>query len=329
MKVLITGAGGFLGQYTAKALLAKGQEVYNFSRSVHPALEEIGVTSFCGDLQNYDAVLKAVSQVDAVFHMASKVGMWGAYDDYYSVNVVGTQNIIKACQECKIEKLVYTSTPSVVFGEDDVEGVDESCPYPEKYLTHYASTKSLAEQEVLKANCDTLYTVALRPHLIFGPGDPHLIPRTIEKTRQGRLRQVGDGENVVDVIFVENAAAAHVQAFEKLGKGSAVNGNAYFIAQEKPVKLWGFISEILEGVGLALPPKPISAKVAYRLGAFIEGVFKTLRIKKEPPMTRFIALQLAKSHYFSHAKAERDFGYNPQIKLEEAIRRTIGSNNGN
>ena len=327
MKILITGAGGFLGQHTAKLLLAKGHEVYNFSRSNHPALTALGVESFCGDLQNYDDVLKAVSNVDAVFHMASKVGMWGNYADYYAVNVVGTQNIIKSCQESGVEKLVYTSTPSVVFGKDDLINADETQPYPTAYLTHYAQTKSIAEQELLAANSSNLFTVALRPHLIFGPGDPHLIPRLIEKTRQGKLRQVGDGTNLVDIIYVENAAAAHVQAFEHLGTGSKVNGNAYFIAQEKPVQLWSFIGDILAGSDLSLTKRPISAGVAYGLGAVIEGVFKVFGLKNEPPMTRFISLQLSKSHYFSHAKAKSDFNYSPEINVEEAVRRTIGSNN--
>lgn len=319
-KVLITGAGGFLGSYIAKELIKTGgYELYSFSRSAHPLLHKLGVRERHGDLANYDDVKKALNGMDAVIHSASMVAMWGKYADFYQTNVIGTENILKAMQELGIKKLVYTSTPSVAFERNSLCGVDESTPYPEHYLGHYAKTKSIAERMVLAANGGELSSVALRPHLIFGPGDLNLVPRVIEAQKKGRLKIVGDGENLVDVTYVENAALAHVMALEKLDKNHPIAGKAYFLGQG-PIKLWDFTNTILKKAGLPPVTKKISLQRAYRIGFLIECIFRVFRIyKREPPMTRFVALQLGKSHYFSHHNLERDLGYRPLISIDEGI----------
>lgn len=319
-KVLITGAGGFLGSYIASELKKNsGYEVFSFSRSSHPALSTMGVTERLGNLANYQDVLLALRDIDAVIHTASMVGMWGRYEDYYQTNVVGTENIIQAMRELGIKKLVYTSTPSVAFGSESLCGVDESTPYPKKYLTHYAQTKSIAEQKVLSANGSELSTVALRPHLIFGPGDKNLIPRVIEAQKKGRLKIIGDGENLVDVTYVENAALAHVMALEKLSPEHSIAGKAYFLGQG-PIKLWDFTNSILIHAKLSPVTKKISITAAYRIGFIIECFLKLFRIYNvHPPMTRFVALQLGKSHYFSHHNLERDLGFKPKFTIEEGL----------
>jgi nucleoside-diphosphate-sugar epimerase len=324
-KILITGAGGFLGSYIARELIKKNYQVYSFSRNEHPLLKELGVTQHFGDLSNYHDVKKAMIGMDAVIHTAGKVGMWGKYSDFYNTNVVGTENILKAVKELKIKKLIYTSTPSVAFGRESLCGVDESTPYPEKYLTHYAATKAIAELMVLKANGPDLCTVALRPHLIFGPGDMNLVPRLLQASKLGRLKMIGDGTNLVDVLYVENAAAAHVMALEKLEFGHPLAGQAYFLGQG-PVNLWDFINTLLKKANLIPITKKISIKKAYAVGFLIECFLKLFRIHNvHPPMTRFVALQLGKSHYFSHHGLERDLGYKPQISIEEGIERLFNS----
>lgn len=323
MKILITGAGGFLGRHLLKDLLKRGYEVTNFSRSNYPDLKELGVPTIQGDLVDEDAVINACSGMDAVFHLASKVGMWGDYKDYYDINVQGTKNIIKACRINGIKKLVYTSSPSTVFGKKDLCGVNESQSYPRSYLNHYAKTKALAEKEVLKANDCELATVSLRPHLIFGPGDTHLFPRIVEMAKKGRLKQVGDGKNKVDVIYVQNAVDAHLMAFDKLEINSLVAGKVYFIGQEKPVVLWDFIDEILKRYNEKPVDTMISYKAAYTVATILELIYKFFSIKKEPPMTRFVAKQLSCSHYFSHKNAEKDLGYFPKITTQEALDLTV------
>lgn len=323
MNVLITGAGGFLGQHLAQSLLDMGFKVWNFSRKSHPKLLQMGVQTIQGDLRDEDSVRNALLNMDAVFHVASMVGMWGKYEDFYKTNVVGTENIINGCLYHNIKKLIYTSSPSVVFGKDDLCGVDETIEYPEQYLCHYAETKALAEQLVLEANGKTLATVALRPHLIFGPNDPHIFPKLVETARQGKLKRVGNGKNMVDVVFVQNAVDAHIQAFTKLDIGSQVSGQAYFIGQEKPVNLWDFINEILTRYELPTLTKSIPAFFAYFIGWSMEKIYSLLRIKSEPRMTRFISLQFSKSHYFDHSKAKTELGYVPRVLIKEALDSSI------
>lgn len=325
MNILITGAGGFLGKHLAKSLLDLNYKVWNFSRNSHSELLEMGVQTIQGDLKDASSVKNALLNMDAVFHLASMVGMWGKYDDFYAVNVQGTKNIIDACRFHGIKKLVYTSSPSVVFGIEDLCGVDESIAYPEKYLCHYASTKAMAEELLLRSNDHELATVALRPHLIFGPNDPHIFPKLIEKAKLGKLKIVGSGKNLVDVLYVQNAVDAHIQVFGKLEIGSNVSGQTYFLGQEKPVVLWDFINEILVRHNLTKLNKSISGKSAYFLGWLFEKIYRAFRIKTQPPMTRFISLQFSKSHFFDHSKAKKDFGYYPRVSVADALNRSIRS----
>ena len=242
-----------------------------------------------------------------------------AAKDFYRTNVIGTENVIQACRANAIPKLVYTSTPSVVFDARDICGADETKPYSNKFHGNYAKTKTIAEQMVLHANDEKLSTVALRPHQIIGPDDPHLVPRLVYAAKQGRLKIVGTGRNLVDVTYVQNAVDAHLQAFDKLAPGSAVAGQAYFIGQEKPVVLWDFINEILSRHHLPPITDKVPAWVAFNIGLLFEYWYKFFRIDGEPPMTRFVALQFSRSHYFSHQKAKNDFGYEPKISIEQAL----------
>ena len=222
-------------------------------------------------------------------------------------------------------RLVYTSTPSVVFGNRELCGVDESQPYPDRYLAHYPDSKAEAERAVLAANCDELLTVALRPHLVWGPGDPHLIPRVIDRAQQGRLVQVGDGRNLVDIAYIDNVAEAHLLAADALEPGSACAGKPYFISQGEPVRLWAWLAGLLERVAVAPPSRRISYGTARALGRVMELTWSALRLSSEPRMTRFVASQLALSHYFDISAAKRDFGFQPRISTEIGLERLVDS----
>ncbi len=237
MKALVTGGGGFLGLAIVRNLRARGDEVRSFSRGAYPALEQLGVESVRGDLADEAAVLRAARGCDIVFHVAAKAGVWGSTESYHHANVVGTDNVLKACSAEAIQRLVYTSTPSVTFAGTDQIGVDESAPYAERYLSDYPRTKSIAERRVLESNGADLATVALRPHLIWGPGDPHLVPRILDRGRSGTLCLLGDRPNEVDSVYVDNAADAHVLAADRLAPGSVIAGKAYFISQGEPLPL--------------------------------------------------------------------------------------------
>jgi nucleoside-diphosphate-sugar epimerase len=322
MRALVTGGGGFLGSGITNALLNKGNEVSVIGRGRYPHLHS-SVSILNGDIRDSDFVNASLKNIDTVFHTAAIPGIWG--QDFFSINVQGTENIIGACKINLVRKLIFTSSPSVVFGDASLEGVDESIPYPKKYLCDYPLTKALAEKMVLQANGNLLSTVAIRPHLIWGPGDPHFVPRLLDKAQKNKLMQVGDGENKVDIIYIDNAVSAHLLACKALEGDTNISGKAYFVSDGEPVVLWDWINQLLRQMNKSNVSRKISYNNALRLGVFLEGVYGLFGIKREPPMTRFLASQLAKSHYFNISRAKNDFGYIPLVSHEEGMKRLIQS----
>lgn len=321
MRVLVTGGAGFLGQAIVRKLLSRGDSVRILQRSSAPELAAIGVECVQGDLADLAKVSQAAAGCDLVFHVAAKAGVWGPYQDFYRANVIGTENVLAACRTHGIQRLVYTSSPSVVFDGRDECGIDESVAYPPRYLAHYPRTKAQAERMVLAANGPQLLTVSLRPHLIWGPGDNHLFPRLIDRARAGKLRRVGNGQNRIDATYIDNAADAHLLAAERLMPDSPVAGKAYFISNGEPVLLWEFIDRLLACAGQSPVARRISARAAYVAGALLEGLYVLTGRQQEPMMTRFVARQLSTSHWFSLDAARRDLNYVPKVSVEEGLRR--------
>ncbi|MEG3192191.1 2-alkyl-3-oxoalkanoate reductase [Lysobacter sp. D1-1-M9] len=323
MKILVTGGGGFLGQALCRGLRERGHEVVSFSRGHYPALDALGVTQVQGDLAQRDAVIAAAQGCDAVFHNAAKAGAWGSYQSYHAANVLGTRHVIDACREHRLGRLVYTSTPSVTHrATRPVQGgTAEDVPYGEHFKAPYAATKKIAEQAVLAANDASLATVALRPRLIWGVGDNQLLPRLVERARAGRLRLVGDGENLVDTTYIDNAAQAHFDAFEHLAPGAACAGRAYFISNGDPKTMRETLNGLLAAVGAPQVDRTVPFGVAYAAGAVCEGLWRALPLQGEPPMTRFLAEQLATTHWYDMAPPRRDFGYVPQVTFAQGLQR--------
>ena len=327
MKILVTGGGGFLGQAICRLLVARGYEVVSFNRGLYPELDAFGVRQLRGDLADADAMRAAARGMDAVFHNAAKAGAWGSYESYRIANVVGTDNVLAACRTHGIGKLVYTSTPSVTHrANHPVAGGNEAnTPYGEHFKAAYPVTKMIAEKAVLAANDAALATVALRPRLIWGAGDNQLLPRLVERARVGRLRFVGDGNNLIDSTYIENAAQAHIDAFDHLGVGAACAGKPYFISNGDPRSARETVNALLGAVGAPQVHGTIPFAVAYAAGAVMEGLWKLLSLRGEPPMTRFLAEQLATTHWYDISAARRDFGYVPQVGFEEGLRRLAKS----
>lgn len=322
MKVLVTGGGGFVGRKVVDRLLARGYAVRSFGRKPQVELEALGVEVRCGDLTDAAAVATACEEIDVVFHVAARAGVWGSWDDFYRPNVMGTEHVIAGCRKHGIQRLVYTSTPSVVFNGRPIVNGDESMPYGSDWLCHYAHTKAIAEKKALEANSEALSVVALRPHLIFGPGDPHLLPRVIESAVAGRLKIVGSGENRVDVSYVEDVAEAHLNALDALDAGKAA-GKAYFISQGEPVSLWPWTNVLLERLGHVPIETKLPLRFVYGVGAICELVWKLLSKAGEPPMTRFVAVELGKDHFFTIEAAKRDLGYTPSVTMDQAVKATV------
>lgn len=323
MKVLVTGGAGFLGQALCAALQAQGHAVTSFQRSHSAALAARGVRQVQGDLADADAVRAAFAGQEAIFHNAAKAGAWGSEASYVAANVTGTRNVLAAMRAHGIGRLVYTSTPSVTHsGRTPVEGGDEAgTPYGSHFKAPYPATKLVAEKEVLAANGPDLATVALRPRLIWGPGDTQLLPRLVERARAGRLRFVGGGHNRMDTTYIDNAAQAHLDAFRALAPGAACAGRAYFISNGEPREVRRIVNDLLAAAGVPPVTGSVPYAVAYAAGAVLEAAWSLLRLRGEPPMTRFLAEQLSTPHWYDISAAARDFGYEPRVKTDEGLRR--------
>ncbi len=322
LRAMVTGGGGFLGSKIVSMLLAEGCSVRSFSRNEYPELEARGVMCHRGDLADRRAVSDAFRDTDVVFHVAAKAGIWGDYSEYYASNVTGTGNVIEACLRNRVAKLVYTSTPSVAFRGYDVRNANEEEPLPEKHLAPYIATKAAAERLVIRANSSTLATVALRPHLIWGPGDTQLFPRIAKRRLANRLMLVGSGDNLVDSTFVDNAARAHLDAEKRLKPGSPVAGRAYFISQGDPRPVRYLINALLDAAGLPPVNRSIPLPVAYVAAWFLESGYRMFRVANEPPVTRLTVLEMGRDHYFDISAARRDLGYHPAVSIEEGLERT-------
>lgn len=358
MLYLVTGGGGFLGRHIVARLRERGDSVRVFGRGAYPDFDAAGVEVRQGRLQDPNALDVACAGVDGVFHVASKTGIVGRYAEYFQANVLGTRELIAACLRQSVKCLVYTSTPSVVFGASAIVNGDESLPYPSNFLTHYAETKAQAERCVLAANGAYLRTCALRPHLIWGPGDTNLLPRMVARAKAGKLMQVGKGQNLISVSYVENTAQAHLAAMDALAAEIAhapnrdhatviasseaspvfcstgttgapgvgeecvdnVCGRVFFVNELAPVNCWGFINRLLAVCGVGPIQKRLSFRVAYAAGFSCEQLGR-FRPGWEPPMTRFLALQLAKDHSFSPLAAFRALRWQPQFSIEDGLER--------
>ncbi|GJM10827.1 MAG: 3-beta hydroxysteroid dehydrogenase [Lysobacteraceae bacterium] len=319
MKVLVTGGGGFLGGAIVRQLLSRGDQVRSFARSDYPSLRKLGVDVVCGDLSDTAAVSNAIGGCDAVIHVAARAGIWGSRQQFWEPNVNGSQNVLDACRSHGIRRLVFTSSPSVVHGDGAIEGGDESLPYPERFLAPYPESKAEAERRILSANDDELTTVALRPHLIWGPHDPQFLPRLIEKSRTGKLALIGDGSNLVDTTYIEDAARAHLLALDRATPDAACAGKPYFITQGSPMPIRHILNGLLNAVGEPKVTRSIPSALAYPLGAALEVSFRMLGKQQEPPMTRFLAHQLSTAHWYDISAAQRDLDYAPAISIAEGL----------
>jgi len=320
---LITGGGGFVGKVIVKMLTERGVICKVIGRNHYPDIEALGVECLIGDISDPGVIITATQNVDTVFHVAALAGIWGKWESYYRTNVLGTENVINACRQNKVSKLIYTSTPSVVFDNKNIKNGDESLPYTTNFLCNYARSKAIAEKLVLGANSSALLTCAIRPHLVWGPDDPHLIPRLIVSGRKKKLKIVGTGSNLVDISYVDNVAYAHILAAVNLSSRKTAAGKSYFIGQEKPVVLWDWINSLFLELDIPQVNASVSFSSAYRVGTLLELIYRFFRMNREPRMTRFLAQQLAKSHYFSHMNAQNDLGYYPVVSTEEGMIRLV------
>ena len=326
MKAVVTGGGGFVGAALCRRLRDLGHDVTALGRRPATALAADGIRTVIQDLSAPEAeaaLARLFAGADCVFHTAAHVKMWGPREAFVRGNLRATTNVIAACRTAGVAKLVFTSSPSVVATDHDLRGIDESQPYPRHYTALYPETKAAAERAVLAAHGSELKTIALRPHLIFGPGDTNLVPTILLRARAGRLVQVGAGTNLVDLTFIDDCVAAHVLAATALDERPTAGGRAYFISQGTPVRLWEWIGRVLAFHDLPPVRRRLSATTARLLATAAEGVWRTLGLRSDPPLTRFLAEEMATDHYFDITAARQELGYAPSCTVWEATERTF------
>lgn len=312
----VTGASGFIGGQLVERLLAAGRPVRALSRRPLPDLAARGVAVIIGDLDNLGALVQGCTGATTVFHVAGRVGVWGPAREFFHANVEGTSNVIVACRAARVPRLVYTSSPSVVYQGRDLAGVDESAPLCTEAPCAYPTSKAAAERLVQAAHGEDLATVSLRPHLVWGPGDKNVVPRVLALARQGRLKIIGPGRNRVDVTHIANVIDAHLLAEQALAApGGPAGGRAYFITNGEPVVLWDWINQLLRGVGAREITSHVPLGVAYAAGGVMEALWRVLPFQGEPPMTRFVAKEMATDHWFDISAARRDLGYSPRVTV--------------
>jgi len=321
MKALVTGGGGFLGAAIVRMLVSRGDDVRSFARGEYPEIAALGVEIVRGDIRDTAAVAAACRGREVVFHVAAKPPPWGARADYESINIGGTQNVLDACRGGGVEHLVYTSTPSVVASDGDAQGLDESAPYATRFLADYPRTKAEAEQLVLAADGEGMRTIALRPHLIWGPGDPHFLPRFVARARSGELRRIGGGDPLVDTVYLDNAATAHLLAADRLVAGAAVHGKPYFISNGEPIGVWTMVDRMLAAAGVAPVTAQVPASLAAAAAWAFEARHRLLGLSGEPRITRFLVHEVSRAHWFDISAARRDLGYEPTISLDDGLAR--------
>ena len=328
MKIVITGGLGFVGNQVARhlakafphaAITAIGRSISPLDSKIFQDLEYLS-----SDLTKGRDSFSWLKGVDCVFHVAAKAGIGGKFEDYNLANFQATRDLLDASKNFGVKQFIYTSTPSVVFNTQNIQNGDESLPYLNSPVSAYAFTKAKAEKIVLEAHCPKKFqTISLRPHLVWGKDDPHLLPRILAKHRQKKLRIIGDGQNTMDVTHVSNVAHAHICAFRAMLQNQDLGGKAYFIGQNEPVQIWSWLNEIFKNLQLPNLTQKISFRNAYSIGFVMEKIWGLAQLTTDPPMTRFVASQLAHDHWFSNRAAEQDIGYYPIICMQEAMDKTL------
>jgi nucleoside-diphosphate-sugar epimerase len=319
MRVLLTGATGFLGRAVARRLVDAGHTVAALVRDTDADLNSLGVEPQEGDLASLDAVVAAATGCDAVVHCAARVGPFARIDEYYDINVRGTDHVLAACEIADVRRLVFTSCAGVVIEHGDLNGVNESQRVAQRAPTAYLASKALAERHVLAANGPRFATIALRPHLLWGPGDAVWLPKLASLARAGRLRLFGEAGKKIDHCYIDNAADAHLAALERLEPGAAIAGKPYFITQGEPGPAEGFINGLLRAAGYPVEMRRLSAMLTRTLAA-TAGARRTFA-GADPLLTPDTLALLRQATWFNIAAARRDLGYSPRVGTAEGLAR--------
>jgi nucleoside-diphosphate-sugar epimerase len=320
--VLVTGASSLIGTTLVESLAGRGDRVVCFQRRPVAVLDGLsGVTQHLGDVRDAAAVDSASSGCDSVVHLAAKVGVVGSWEEYRSINVDGTRNVLAAARRHGIARLVHVSSPSVAHGGEALVGAGAEAPRTGRRHAWYPESKALAELDAVGAAGAELGVVVVRPHLVWGPGDTQLVGRIVDRARAGRLAVVGGGRALIDTTYIDNAVSALVAALDAVAPGARCSGRAYVVANGEPRTIRELIDGICAAAGIEAAPRSVPRRLAVTAGSAVERVWPLLRGAEEPPLTRFLAEQLATAHWFDPRPARDDLGWTPTVSIDEGLRR--------
>ena len=320
MKVLVTGTGSLLLGGIASELVRRGDDVVCLQRRPSAFIGHQNAHEVLADICDAEAVAAAAHGCDAIIHGAARVGIVGSQKEFYETNVIGTSNILQAAELHNISRLVFVSTPSVAHTGDSLIGAPAGEAEIGRSRSYYAESKAIAERTVLNARNEHLAVVAVRPHLVWGPGDTQLVGRIVERAASGRLAFIGTGNALVDSTYIDNAISAHIAALDALHIGSACDGKAYVISNGEPRTVNELMRSMCESAGIPFEPRHVSLALGIRLGSLIERLWPLMR-SSEPPLTRFIAEQLGTAHWFDQRTVQQDLGWTPHVSLDEGFQR--------
>ncbi|MBP8252309.1 MAG: NAD-dependent epimerase/dehydratase family protein [Herpetosiphon sp.] len=319
-RVLVIGGCGFVGSMLVAQLLEQQRPVRVLDLSPFP---DDRVESIVGDMCHDADVLAACRDVITVFLCAAYIDWgWGNIERVWAVNARGAQNVVRACLAGGVSRLIYTSTVDVVFDGTPISNGDESLPYPDHHLDEYGASKALGEQIVLLAHSSQLATCALRLGGVYGPNDGTRLPALIAAGRVMPIPRFGDGSARFTHIYVENAAHAHLLAEQHLTFESVLSGQAYFIVDEHPENFYRFLAPLLAEVGVNMATRGIPTRLIYGLALVSEAWYRLMRHPSKPALTRYTVLSTCVDFWFTSAKAQHDFGYQPLVGYAEGLRRT-------
>ncbi|ROS28236.1 NAD(P)-dependent oxidoreductase [Cellulomonas sp. PhB150] len=313
--VLVTGASGMLGGAVAARLVADGWDVRTLQRrpsGVAGAHDELG------SVTDAEAVARAVTGAEAVVHLAAKVDIVGPEDEYRMINVEGTRTVLDAARAAGVARVVYVSSPSVAHTGASLVGAGAGPAEPAHARGPYARTKAAAEQLALAADQPGFRVVAVRPHVVWGPGDTQLVGRIVDRARAGRLPILGTGAPLIDTTYVDNAVDALVAA---LVAPADSYGQAYVVTNGEPRPVRELIDAICAASGVPVPRRRVPAALARAAGAGLDAAWAHLPLPGEPPLTRFVAEQLSTAHWFDQRRTREALGWEPRVSVDEGIAR--------
>jgi len=320
VRVAVTGGSSLIGAALAELLVQRGDDVVAFQRGRAGGLDP-RIEQHLGDIRDGDAVDAAFAGCDVAVHLAAKVGVVGEREEYAAINIEGTRHVVDAARRNGLRGVVHVSSPSVAHDGRAIVGGGADPPITHHRKAWYPQTKAVAERLALGVSDDRCGVVAIRPHLVWGPGDTQLVGRILERAAAGRLALVGGGRALVDTTYVDNAATALAAAADAIRPLGRCAGKAYVVSNGEPRPIRELVEAFCVAAGVPFAPRDVPLSVARRVGSLIDRVWPRLDLSEEPPLTRFLAEQLGTAHWFDQREVRADLGWAPAVTIDQGLAR--------